>query len=63
MDKYEELLERAIDQLPPEVFEHKRFKIPKAYSDIQGNRTFLKLIQISKVIEHSLKTLKMLQKV
>ena len=49
MDKYEDLLERAIDQLPPEVFEHKRFKIPKAYSDIQGN--------------HSLKTLKMLQKV
>ena len=39
MDKYEDLLERAIDQLPPEVFEHKRFKIPKAYSDIQGNRT------------------------
>ena len=29
-------------QLPPEVFEHKRFKIPKAYSDIQGNRTFIK---------------------
>ena len=27
MDKYEDLLERAIDQLPPEVFEHKRFKI------------------------------------
>ena len=26
MDKYEDLLERAIDQLPPEVFEHKRFK-------------------------------------
>ena len=34
MDKYEDLLERAIDQLPPEVFEHKRFKIPKAYSDL-----------------------------
>ncbi|MCF0226420.1 MAG: translation initiation factor IF-2 subunit beta [Methanobrevibacter sp.] len=42
MDKYENLLNRAIDQLPPEVFEHKRFKIPKAYSDIQGNRTFIK---------------------
>ena len=27
MDNYEDLLERAIDQLPPEVFEHKRFKI------------------------------------
>ncbi|WP_409199837.1 translation initiation factor IF-2 subunit beta [Methanobrevibacter sp. DSM 116169] len=42
MDEYENLLTRAIDQLPPEVFEHKRFKIPKAYSDIQGNRTFIK---------------------
>ena len=42
MDEYEKLLNRAIDQLPPEVFENKRFKIPKAYSDIQGNRTFIK---------------------
>ena len=42
MEEYEQLLNRAIDQLPPEVFEHKRFKIPKAYSDIQGNRTFIK---------------------
>ena len=42
MDKYEDLLERAIDQLPPEKF--------------------LKLIQISKVIEHSSRTLKTLQK-
>ncbi len=42
MEEYENLLNRAIDQLPPEVFEHKRFKIPKAYSDIQGNRTFIK---------------------
>ena len=42
MEEYENLLDRAIDQLPPEVFEHKRFKVPKAYSDIQGNRTFIK---------------------
>ena len=42
MEEYENLLNRAIDQLPPEVFEHKRFKIPIAYSDIQGNRTFIK---------------------
>ena len=42
MEEYENLLNRAKDQLPPEVFEHKRFKIPKAYSDIQGNRTFIK---------------------
>jgi translation initiation factor 2 subunit 2 len=42
MEKYEDLLSRAIDQLPPEVFETKRFNVPKAYSDIQGNRTFIK---------------------
>lgn len=41
MDNYEKLLERAIDQLPPEVFETKRFEVPKAYSVIQGNRTFI----------------------
>ena len=42
MEEYENLLNRAIDKLPPQVFEHKRFKIPKDYSDIQGNRTFIK---------------------
>ncbi|MBU4535965.1 MAG: translation initiation factor IF-2 subunit beta [Euryarchaeota archaeon] len=41
MSDYENLLERAIDQLPPEVFETKRFSVPKAYSVIQGNRTFI----------------------
>ncbi len=41
MEKYEDLLNRAIDQLPPEVFETKRFSVPKAYSVIQGNRTFI----------------------
>ncbi|QHN08397.1 translation initiation factor IF-2 subunit beta [Methanothermobacter sp. THM-2] len=41
MDDYEKLLERAIEQLPPEVFETKRFEVPKAYSVIQGNRTFI----------------------
>ncbi len=46
MEEYENLLNRAIDQLPPEVFEHKRFKIPKAYSDIQGNRTFIKTLKM-----------------
>ena len=62
MDKYEDLLERAIDQLPPEVFEHKRFtNYLQKYLNTKDLK-FLKLIQISKVIEHSLKTLKMLQK-
>jgi translation initiation factor 2 subunit 2 len=41
MDDYENLLNRAIDQLPPEVFETKRFEPVKAYSVIQGNRTFI----------------------
>ncbi|MDR3063066.1 MAG: translation initiation factor IF-2 subunit beta [Methanobrevibacter sp.] len=41
MADYDDLLSRAIDQLPPEVFETKRFSIPKAYSVIQGNRTFI----------------------
>ncbi len=42
MTDYNELLDRAIEQLPPEIFETKRFTVPKAYSDIQGNRTFIK---------------------
>ena len=41
MEDYESLLSRAIEQLPPEVFEIKRFNVPKAYSVIQGNRTFI----------------------
>ena len=41
MNEYENLLDRAIDQLPPEVFESKRFEPVKAYSVIQGNRTFI----------------------
>ena len=41
MEEYENLLNRAIDQLPPEVFETKRFEPVKAYSVIQGNRTFI----------------------
>ena len=48
MDKYEDLLERAIDQLPPEVFEHKRFKILKflmrelgTAGNVDGSRAIL----------------------
>ncbi|MCK9152295.1 translation initiation factor IF-2 subunit beta [Methanobacterium alcaliphilum] len=41
MTDYNKLLDRAIEQLPPEVFETKRFSVPKAYSVIQGNRTFI----------------------
>lgn len=42
MDTYEKLLDRAIEQLPEDIFKHERFTIPKAYSEIQGNRTFIK---------------------
>ncbi len=38
---YQELLKRAHSQLPPEVFEHKRFEIPKPHSSIIGMRTIL----------------------
>lgn len=39
--EYEEMLKRAYSQLPPEVFEHKRFEFPKAKSTIAGSKTFL----------------------
>jgi translation initiation factor 2 subunit 2 len=38
---YKDLLERAHSQLPPEVFEHKRFEIPRARSDTIGMRTYI----------------------
>jgi len=37
---YKELLKRAHSQLPPEVFEHKRFEIPKVRSGTIGMRTY-----------------------
>ena len=41
MTDYEELLNRAVEQLPQKVLETKRFQVPKAYSMIQGNRTMI----------------------
>ena len=41
MSDYEELLDRAIEQIPPQARETKRFSVPKAYSIIQGNRTII----------------------
>lgn len=38
---YEEMLKRVYSQLPPEVFEKKRFEIPKPRSTIAGARTIL----------------------
>jgi translation initiation factor 2 subunit 2 len=38
---YEELLKRGRSQLPPEVFERKRFEVPKARSLTVGIRTIM----------------------
>jgi len=39
--KYKELLERAYSQLPPTVFESKRFEVPRVRSTIFGMRTIV----------------------
>ena len=36
---YKEMLKRVYSQLPPEVFEHKRFELPRVRSTIAGSRT------------------------
>ena len=41
MSDYEELLDRAVKQIPPQARETKSFSVPKAYSIIQGNRTII----------------------
>ncbi len=38
---YKEMLKRARAQLPPEVFEHKRFEIPRPRGSTIGMRTIL----------------------
>jgi translation initiation factor 2 subunit 2 len=38
---YEKLLKRVRSQLPPEVFESKRFEIPKVHSGTIGTRTYV----------------------
>jgi len=40
-EEYEKLLRRAHSQLPPEVFEHKRFEVPKVRSGTIGMRTYI----------------------
>jgi len=49
MSDYNELLDRAVDQLPQKVLETKRFQVPKAYSMIQGNRTIIQNFQRSQM--------------
>lgn len=40
-DNYREMLERARSQLPHEVFQQKRFEIPKVRSGTVGMRTYI----------------------
>lgn len=40
-EDYRKLLSRAYSELPPTVFEHKRFEIPKAILSTIGMRTIL----------------------
>jgi translation initiation factor 2 subunit 2 len=39
---YEDMISRAYLSIPKEALEHKRFEIPKADSNIQGKKTFVK---------------------
>ncbi len=41
-DDYEALLQRARDDIPPEVFEQPRFRVPRVDSFIQGSRTVVR---------------------
>jgi translation initiation factor 2 subunit 2 len=40
-DPYDKIYSRLRQQIPPEVYEHKRFVAPQIESFIQGNMTFL----------------------
>jgi translation initiation factor 2 subunit 2 len=42
IDDYEALLKRARDQIPPEVFDQPRFRVPRVDSFIQGSRTVVR---------------------
>lgn len=42
VDDYEALLTRAREQIPPEVFEQPRFRVPRVDSFIQGTRTVIR---------------------
>lgn len=41
-EDYEELLDRAIDDIPEATYEETRFEIPEADIDVSGNQTTLK---------------------
>lgn len=42
MRSYEELLEKAVEELPSEVVKRERFKLPKVSTQREGSRTIIK---------------------
>jgi len=44
-EDYEELLDRAMDEIPEKTKDETRFKIPKADVNVSGNETTLKNLQ------------------
>ncbi len=54
MRSYEELLEKALSELPEEVIKRERFEIPKVSIHREGSRTIIKnFSQIAKTINRS----------
>ncbi|RLI88719.1 MAG: translation initiation factor IF-2 subunit beta [Archaeoglobales archaeon] len=54
MRSYEELLEKAIAELPKEVVKRERFETPKAIVQREGSRTVIKnFSQIAKAVNRS----------
>ena len=54
MRSYEELLEKAIKELPKETIKSERFEIPKAIVQREGHRTIIKnFAQLAKTINRS----------
>lgn len=59
-DPYEQLLDKALDEMPEFVFEKHRFEIPKVRGHVQGNKTVISnFLQIASLFhrrpEHVLK--------
>ncbi len=54
MKSYEELLEKALSELPKEIIRRERFEIPKVQVQREGNRTIVKnFSQIAKILNRS----------
>ncbi len=54
MRSYEELLEKALSELPEEIVRRERFEVPKASVQREGSRTIVKnFSQIAKAVNRS----------